>query len=204
MSNTGTLQETIDTISQGMAMASLIGIVVTALLQCFFGFRFLRFWVAFAGFGFGILLGYRYLAPLVLSEGSAWYLAVLVGVILGVVLAIFSYKLFKVGLFLFCGGVAWYAVSTLVDGVLLEYGQMASMIITVLACALAFVLAGWLAVSFFRPAVILITSIGGAWSASHTLLQIVPQFFTEPQNLLILFGILAGAGILVQFLTTRK
>lgn len=193
-----------DTISQGLAMAGLIGTVVTALLQCFFGFRFVRFWVAFAGLVIGGVIGYRYLAPRVLPEGSEWYLAVLVGVALGLVLSVFSYKLFKVGLFLFCGGLAWYAVSTLVEGVFLEYGQTASMILSILLQAIAFLLAGWLAVAFFRPAIILITAIGGAWTATRTLYQIVPQFFTEAQNLLFLFAGLAGAGILIQFLTTRK
>ena len=193
-----------DTISQGLAMAGLIGTVVTALLQCFFGFRFLRFWVAFAGIVIGGVIGYRYLAPQVLPEGSEWYLAVLVGALLGLVLSVFSYKLFKVGLFLFCGGLAWYAVSTLVDGIFLEYGQTASMILSILLQAIAFFLAGWLAVAFFRPAIILISSIGGAWTASRTLYQLVPQYFTEAQNLLFLFAGLAGAGILIQFLTTRK
>ena len=198
------LQDALAGVSDILAVAAQVGSIAAALLQCFFGFRLLRFWVAAAGFVIGAYAGFRYLAPLVLSEDRAWYLPLLIALAAGLVLAILSFRLFRMGLFLFAGAVAFVAVRTALEstGLLPEEGWLS--IVRVLIPAAAFLLAGWLAVHFFRTAIIVVTAIGGAWTAVHTLSVLVPAWLPEQRMVHLAFAAVAAAGLLVQFLTTKK
>ena len=198
------LQEMTADLPAFLAIAGQVGVAVAALLQCFFGFRLLRFWVAAAGFVLGAYAGFRYLAPLVFSEESAAYLPYLIALLGGVVVSILSYKLFRLGLFLFTGLVAAGAVASAweTSGNVLSGGWQNG--IGLVLPIGAFLLAGWLAIRFFRTAVIGVTGIGGAWIATDTLSKLLPQYFLEAKTILLVFAALAVCGVALQFLTTKK
>ena len=64
------------------------------------------------------------------------------------------------------------------------------------------VIAGVLAARFHRWVIILVTGVSGGWRAASLLGRAVPSM--TAQTVLIVAGALAAAGIIFQFVTTRK
>ena len=63
-------------------------------------------------------------------------------------------------------------------------------------------IAGVLAARFHRWVIILVTGVSGGWRAASLLGRAVPSM--TAQTVLIVAGALAAAGIIFQFVTTRK
>ncbi|MBR2561637.1 MAG: DUF4203 domain-containing protein [Eubacterium sp.] len=187
--------------SESVSAFLQIGSVIAALTQCFLGFRLIKFWSSFAGFVIGFILGIRLSMSGVLPEDAAWAMPLVIAAGIGILLAVFAYKLVKVGIFLFCGAVAWQALS-----VALQTSSAAGIkryLFLVLQVA-AFLLAGYLSMKFTRAAIIIITSVGGAWTAAHGLETLLPKYLPDDLHVLGLFVLLAAAGMLIQFLTSRE
>ena len=188
-------------ISESVSAFLQIGSVIVALTQCFLGFRLVKFWASFAGFVIGFILGIRFSMSGMLPEDAGWAAPFLIAAGAGIFLAIFAFKLIKAGIFLFCGVVTWQALSMLLHTS--EASGLKQYLFFVLQVT-AFLFAGWLSVKFTRVAIIAITGIGGAWTASQGIETLLPRFLPDHIHALGLFAILAAAGMLIQFLTSRE
>ena len=199
-----TIHQTTQQIPEVLRMILTIGGTVLALLLCFTGFRMVRKWISLIGFIFGAILGYSVAAGAELGK-DYWFLPLLIGAVAGIVLSTLGYKLFKMGLFVFCGAVAAGAVSVHVLPVLLSgSGQGTVMSVQIILQAVVFIFAGILAVRFSRAAIILVSAIGGARIVSANAAQLMPKYFPDRMRQVYVFAGLALIGILFQFLTTKK
>ena len=92
--------ETAKIAGQIVIVAAVIALIL-ALLQCFFGYKMLRFWVALIGFALGSAIGSGIIANIM--ENPSKVLIVLVGITAGAFLGILAFKLYVVGVFIYCG-----------------------------------------------------------------------------------------------------
>ena len=176
-------------------LVSELGIFLTLITlifyigECFFGYRLMRSWISILGFLFGAIGGFHLTALLFHKTGYA-----IAGTIIGgVLLSALSYKIYLVGIFL----IAAYSIFQI--GVTLLPLES---VLLYLVSGISGILAGNLAVKNMRPAIILITAFhGGIMSAT-----LLPEFVALPAEAttLICGLILTIAGIIVQFLTSKK
>ena len=198
------IQQTTKTILEGIRTLLTIGGTVFSLLMCFTGFRMVRQWIAFIGFVAGAVIGYSLATGADLGK-DYWFLPLLVALVVGVILSALGYKIFRLGLFVFCGAVASWAVSAhVLAGILPADGRGALQYVQIGLDAIVFVFAGVLAVKFSRTAIILISAIGGARIVSANAAKLMPKYFPDSSMQLKVFAALAILGILIQFLTTKK
>ena len=174
-----------------LAMASLYGTIALALLTCFFGFRLRQLWYALLIFGVGALLGYA--VSRLFVPDRVW-LCVLIGLGVGAVAAAFTFRITQAVVFVLAFG----CVFSLVGEVLGDLYPVAA----VIAAVVLGVIAGVLAARFHRWVIILVTGVSGGWRAASLLGRAVPSM--TAQTVLIVAGALAAAGIIFQFVTTRK
>ncbi|MEE1113683.1 MAG: hypothetical protein UHN88_01250 [Eubacterium sp.] len=171
--------------------------LVIAILQCFFGYKLLRFWTALVGFLIGFLLGFLITGAVAPSLSA--YIPVLVGAAAGFVLSILAYKIYLAGVLVYCGIIAVSAVYSInfPEGQLMHFLKIVLMI-------LAFLLAGVLAVKFARPCIIVISAVSGAGAAVGALITLSAKVSSDMNLQLVIFAAMAILGMVIQFLTTRK
>jgi hypothetical protein len=180
----------------GFGQVILVFTVAIALLQCFFGYRLLKAWVAIIGFLVGFVIGF---GVAMYNIGGEAYLPAVIGIVAGILLALVAFKLYLVGVFIYCGAIAFSAVQTIP----FPENQTWDIVLIVLG-VIAFLVAGILAVRFSRPCIIAVTAISGAFNAVDALKTPVAAL-GENEGLKILAGVaLAALGIVIQFLTTKK
>lgn len=199
----GKINDTFQSVQSVLAIISQIGSVLLALLLCFTGYRRVRQWVSFVAFVFGAVLGYSVAAELELGR-DYWYLPLIIALAAGIILSLLGYKLFQLGLFVFCGAISSWAVTAHVLPASLTGAQQGSMYYLLIGIqVIVFVAGGVLAVRYARTAIIFISSIGGARIAAAGLAELLPKYFPDSSRQLMLFAGLALLGILIQFMTTR-
>lgn len=175
-----------------------------SLLLCFTGFRMVRKWISLISFVAGAFFGYSAASAAGLQE-TYWFLPLLIAIGAGIFVSLVGYRLFQVGLFVFCGAVSSWAVTAhVLPPVLSGVHGSAGYYIQIVLQAAVFLIGGIMAVKFTRTAIILISSIGGARIASSGLAALVPLYFPDTGRTLAVFAGLALCGIVFQFLTTRK
>lgn len=157
--------------------------------ESFLGYRLIRSWISVLGFAFGVVLGYRLIH--VFTDQSLYLL--LGAILCGVLLSVLSYRVYLVGVFL----VAAYGVFQIAQTLLPMDGSLLTLAAILLGLA-----AGYLAVKFMRPAIIIITAFHGGVMARRYL----PLFISLPAgcNALLAGLILGLIGMIVQFLTSKK
>ena len=172
-------------------------VLILALIQCFCGYRLLRFFVTVIGFIAGFILG----AALVMMSGEnrPVPLIILAGVTAGALIAILSFKLYLAGVFLYCGLLA----AALVVSIPFPEQTPWNMARLVLA-GVVFLAAGILAVKFQRQVVIAVSAVIGGIAASQALRKIVPEMAEDPGMSAAAGIILVILGIAVQLLSTRS
>ena len=171
-------------------MIILAVILVFGLLNCFLGYRMLRFWVMLAGFGAGALAA-LYVAGR-LFPGTDHVLQLGAAVAGGILVALIALLIYKAGLFVLGAGLG-ISIS-----IYLVHPTSSALFFL---CILIGVVLGSLAVRFSREVLIIGTSIAGGaftgFAGAHLLgLQEIPY------SLLIALGA-AALGMLIQFLTNR-
>ena len=192
----GEIIHSIYDITEGIGQVILAFTLLFAVLQCFFGYKLLRVWIAIIGFFVGFVLGF--LVARALIDGEA-YLPAIIGIVAGLLLAFVAFRIYLIGVFIYCGGIAASAVNK----ISFPEGDVWS-IVAIVLCVLAFILAGILAVKFARPCIIAVTAATGAVNAADALRQ---MFDTLAGNRMLVWGIiiaLTAAGMAVQFFTTKK
>lgn len=172
-------------------MSQIQGIMIAvgglfALANCFFGYKLQKVWIALAGFFIGLVAGFLISIALGMDAGPA----LLIGAAVGLLLGLLAFKLYRVGIFLLSFSSVYSMFYALIP--LQWAGAVAGLA--------GGILAGVLAIKFLRPVIILTTGIGYGLSAGQMLLSLfgVDSFAV----ILTAGGVLALAGILVQFNTT--
>ncbi len=126
--------------------------LVVGFVLCFFGYRLLRFTLALAGFAVGLALG---LAVAGLIHGASQVFTIIIGVVCGILGAVVSTLLYKVGVFLLGAG-----TGVLLAGIILTAtGWHNPMLVRVIAA----VAGGILTLIIERPLVSILSAFAGAW-----------------------------------------
>ena len=165
--------------------------IAIALLNCFFGYRLLKFWISFTGFLIGGTAGYLIVNQYVNNVAYA----ILAGFLLGLLIGFLAWRFYLAGVF--------FMVLIMIFSLFLRMTPQERLYqILILAAGLLVSAAGAvIAVRLVRPAVILASAISGGFSAAADLAE-----FLKLQELylpLIVGVLLAAAGAGIQFLTTR-
>ncbi len=169
--------------------------LILALLQCYFGFRFIKFWITAAGVLLGAAIGLAVVYQF--FPDREWYTYLIIAGA-AILFGFLSYKLYVIGVFLFCGIIAAAAVYALLSEFQIEQT------ILLVSCGLAFLVAGALGVRFQKPLIIVITAVSGAMTATRILSEIIPLFQENQGYRYILLGAFAVTGILMQFLMNKE
>ena len=167
-----------------------------AVLQCFFGYRLLKVWIGLVGFLLGFVLGFLISGAMV--EGES-YLPALIGIAVGVIFALLAFKIYLIGVFLYCGALAAGAVHAL--PLPSEEGWN---VLGIVFCVLAFLVVGFLATKFARPFIIAVTAATGAVRVTESLQGMLPQLAGNQILGWLMILALAAAGMIVQFASTKK
>lgn len=175
-------RDTLESIVQTVAVLCMI----PAFLQCFFGYKMLKFWIGFGGFIVVGVMGGLIGAALTQSiEG-----AILFAIICGVLGALVAFKLYQLGIFLLCfftGFILGAFLGILSDNLsaVPTYGVIFALI------------AGIAGILLTKPVVIISTSLSGGFTAGIGLTAIL----SEGNSTMLIFGglVLSALGILVQY-----
>lgn len=150
----------------GAAAGGTFGLAL-ALLNCFLGYQLKKVWIALGCFVLGGALGAGLGALLFKENPLVWVGAAL---LLGVVFACLSFKLYLGGVFVLCFALGW--VITL--PFLKLYGGWGALV-----CVAAGLTLGVLGIKFARPVLILATALGGGLSAGRTLAELAAAFMPQ-------------------------
>ncbi len=165
---------------------------VFALINCFFGYRMMRFWIGTVGFFVGIWGGYT---------GSQYFLdnqalCAVIGIGAGVLMTFVAFRIYLAGVFLICGLFGFILFSNIGNLWFSEYET-----IVIIISALMGIGIGVAGVILSRPAIILTTAISGGMMASQIIFGI---FGIEHAAAMTIVGvILSVLGIFWQFYNTR-
>ena len=157
--------------------------LITALLNCLFGYRLRKLWSVLFGFLAGAAAGIG-LAVYLNQSGKLILAAALV---LGIICALLAFLLYRVGLFILCAG-----LTTFLLWQLLPFHTGTAFVI----CMIIGAVLGALTLARERLVVSLTTAIGGAWGSAWAI-----SLLTGQKNTILLFLItvsLAVLGILLQ------
>lgn len=179
---------------QTYATILLLCEVVFGALNCFFGYKLLKVWIAVCGFMIGAVSGFL-IAARFLSERNIVFGITAAAGIVGCVLA---YQIYLVGVFFLGWMMSVVAVTAFVRS--LPIGDKEKLTV-IAAGVLIGLIVGVLIVKFARPSIILLTGISGGISTATAAFSLLK--LEQPTIVMTGAGVLlAVVGILVQFLTT--
>lgn len=184
-------------LSASVRLGLLIVAMIVALIGCFFGYKFARFFMSITGFFLGVGLAYT-LASKILDLNAG--LTILVTVCGGLFIAGVSFWIYKALLFILC-----FLCTFVFAADIIPFTND----IQFFLCTLAGFIVGAISQKFIRPVIILTSSICfGLWGG-FTLISLFKmlEITIIPTSLLYkLFAgiVLAILGVVVQFLTTRE
>lgn len=174
----------------------LVFAVTFYLIECFFGYKCIKAFVLIIGFLIGFAVAFSVSSAIYNKDA---YIPSVIGMAAGILLALIAFKLYLVGVFIFCGSIAAQAVSRLP---LSQEGMQN--ILRIVLCIIAFVAIGVLAVKFAKFCIICVTAIFGAINAINLLRTPVAVL---DENVIIRFAVIAVvaiAGIMIQKITTGR
>ncbi len=150
-------------IIQTSAIMLFFSLLIT-VVNCFFGYKLQRIWIGIICFFVGVVGGYAICNTVV--TGVSVPVAILVGVALGALLVLLSWKFYLVGVFFFAAGSVFWACFLMLS----DMNQLAAVAISVMIGLLV----GFIAMKFTRITMILATSIGGGFAAAKSFLLLLP------------------------------
>ena len=156
-----------------MDTTSIIVTILIALVTCLFGFKLNKVLITLAGFAFGFYLG-GVIAPQIIDFTVA---PLVLSVILGILFAIISFKLYVAGVFILCGFSTFIACYTFIDieGVREVVGVVAGIIV------------GIMGAKFTKPIMIISTSFSGGFLLVDNILQLLNY---NNAVVLVIFGLI--------------
>lgn len=189
------MSETIFT-AEALAQIVLVFSVAFYLVECYLGYRCIKALVAIVGFLLGFVIGFGLSARIYTAD---YYLPAVVGILAGILLALLAFKLYLLGVFIFCGSVAAGAVSNLPLS-----GEGFPSVLKIILCIAAFVVVGILGVKFSKMCIIIITALSGAVSATNLLATPVAAIGENVGIRIAVIAIFAVSGIVIQRITAKK
>lgn len=213
-----TLGVATEQLAQITMIVAVVGLVI-ALLNCFFGLKLVRVWVSLLGLLIGFALGYGISAYFGVSQ----MIALIIGLVAGIIFAGLGFKLYLAGAFLLC----WVMVFGIVvnfAGVLninalqglngsnsyiaadgptaVFYAGNTKLIVALIVAAVLGLVVALIALKFVEPIIIFVTAIQGGIAAGSgiTFLTELPGTYTH----IVIGVILAILGIIVQFIMDSK
>lgn len=190
------ISQTVGQLSYTVHMAIAVITLIVALLGCFFGYKFCRFFMSLTGLIIGLIAGYVIASKVVNLTGVPVILATLAG---GIFLAAMSYWIYRAGIFILCFVFAFAAAANI-----LPFTND----IQFFLCTLVGFIVGAVSQKFIRPVIILTSAIVCGMSAAGALINLAEVMnLGLPSGLAvtaILGAILSILGIVVQFLTTKE
>ena len=168
--------------------------VIFGALNCFFGYKLLKVWMAVCGFIIGATGGFLIAARFLTERNIVFGITAAAGIV-GSVLA---YQIYLVGVFFLGWMMSVAAVIAFVRS--LPIGDKEKLVV-IAAGVLLGLIVGVLIVKFARPSIILVTGISGGISTASAAFSLLKL----EQPVLVVTGagiLLAIVGIMVQFLTT--
>ncbi|MBS6196316.1 MAG: hypothetical protein KH828_12130 [Clostridiales bacterium] len=165
------------------------------LLNCFLGYKLLKFWVAGCGFLIGLLGGLA--AGSIFSDKTGVILAAGAGC--GVVLGVLAYEIYLVGAFL----LGWLMTVSACFSVknLIEMNDKTELLLLAFG-AVAGIGVGALIVKFARPSIILSTAISGGISVASGITGLLK--WDNPLYMLGMGAAFSVCGMIFQWNTTKK
>lgn len=172
------------TLTPQIRIALIVGIVLS-LLWCFFGLKLIRLWAAV----FGLVIGFAIGAGAASSFGLETMMVLIIGLVVGIILACLSAVIYHVGAFL----IVWI-VGIAISGFVIRPQDL----VGVLICAGIGLVLALVALKFTVPIIVVLTSIYGAMGAG----PLISTFLPIKGNWipLVITVVLAILGIAVQFL----
>ena len=168
--------------------------VIFGALNCFFGYKLLKVWMAVCGFIIGATGGFLIAARFLTERNIVFGITAAAGIV-GSVLA---YQIYLVGVFFLGWMMSVAAVIAFVRS--LPIGDKEKLVV-IAAGVLLGLIVGVLIVKFARPSIILVTGISGGISTATAAFSLLK--LEQPVLVVTVAGILlAIVGIMVQFLTT--
>ena len=168
--------------------------VIFGALNCFFGYKLLKVWMAVCGFIIGATGGFLIAARFLTERNIVFGITAAAGIV-GSVLA---YQIYLVGVFFLGWMMSVAAVIAFVRS--LPIGDKEKLVV-IAAGVLLGLIVGVLIVKFARPSIILVTGISGGISTATAACSLLKL----EQPVLVVTGagiLLAIVGLMVQFLTT--
>ncbi len=164
---------------------------VLAALNCFLGFKLQKLWIVLYGAMLGATLG-----AAILPEETAKWIMICVALVIGVLFGALAFKLYKLGVFLFCLALASLLVCRFVP---LTGWALAGV------CLVAGILLGLLAIRFTRDVLIISTAIQGGFVLADSFCNYTGVLnWDYGEILLLIVGVvLTFAGVAVQYKTTK-
>lgn len=173
----------LEDISSVIKTIAFIGFIIF-MIQCLFGYKLIKFWIAMQGFIIGGLLTLLFTAPAFHGSIPKGILIILIGALIGAWLA---FKLYKIGVFLHC-----FLIGFLITAFLgLSIDASAAVILGLIGG----IVLGIIGVKLIQPVFILSTAIGGGLTAGSFLGTILDSDSTQGFLLSLLC---IGIGLYVQ------
>lgn len=169
--------------------AALIFIAVVGIFTCFLGLKLIRLWGALIGLTVGFVLGYIVGLCVGFNQPSA----LIAGLAVGVILAVLSGVLCKVGIFILCFVLGSYMAITILNP--------SNAIMSILCAVIGLVLA-IIALKLSKSITIILTSAGGGLLAGVAITELAnlePMFMPY-----VIGGVLMVIGMVIQFIYISK
>ena len=185
-------EELVLVISEGLFGVAAGFSILFSLLNCFFGYKLRKLWIALFGFLLGFFIGF---AVVTVAAGGGTAVGALIGAAAGLLCGLLAYKIYRLGMFLWCAGCTF----TVVCPFIYQAGGADWLAVTV--GLLAGLVVGVLVLKFMRAITIATTAVSGGWNAARqtlALFSITDLAWTLPVAVLLVL-----LGIAVQLKTTE-
>lgn len=190
------LDDVKELIQEYIIVAAIIGIV-TGLLTCFLGYKLRKIWTALVGLLVFGGIGYAVSAMFVDETGAVIGIAVGAGIV-GALLGFFLWRLGCALRALVISGLATFVLCMSKVDLDADLSLIVALAVGLIIAILVF--------AYIRPLLIFYTAITGGFSAASSIMTLLPESTQEDLWFLVyvIAGVLAIAGIIVQFVTTKK
>lgn len=194
--STSSLTSFMERASTSYSLILTVVALVFAILGCFMGYKLSKMFMALSGFMIGSIIGVIIAVKFLEASNGIIILAALIG---GIIFALFSYKIYQLGIFILCFILGFIVGANLIP----LTGDIQFFLCTVCGFVVA-----TLALKSVRPAIIICSAIVCAHSAAKSIILLAPltgiTFLKQPYANFVVFLALCLSGILVQFLTTSE
>ncbi len=182
--------------SAAMAKLQLLVLALSLvfwILECYFGYSMLRFFISVLGFLIGAGLGF-FLGGRFFDQSTYIYIA---AAVLGIGLSLLSYKIYLAITFLFNGILSGLIVYALLSETALPRPAVLGISAAVL------IIVGYFSVKYTKTFVIILTAVAGGLGAAGALTKLADSLEKTILPYALLAAVYMASGMLLQFLLNK-